>query len=124
MISGNTRIVKDDQVSRYGWVEIFQYGEWTLVCAGGWNDVGASVVCREHNYLYGKTLPKGFFGRIDRYTYWNQVNCSGTEEFLANCTHETETCDNINTNYAAVVCSNDTLVKGEKKLLSVQITIK
>ena len=81
-------------------------GIWGTICDDGWDDIDATVVCRELGLFNGTT-------RQDQYRYssgpvWlRQVNCSGNESKLSHCMHNgagnIESCSHARD--AAVQCS-------------------
>ena len=70
-----------------GRVEILYQGIWGTICDDGWDNIDATVVCRELGLFNGTTT------RQDQYRYssgpvWlRQVNCSGNESKLSHCMH-------------------------------------
>ena len=71
-----------------GRVEIFYNGQWGTICDHGWDMENAKVVCRQLGYkdairaLGGRDVPDGT-GKI----WLDDVDCSGTEQNLASCSH-------------------------------------
>ncbi|XP_051015110.1 LOW QUALITY PROTEIN: galectin-3-binding protein [Acomys russatus] len=93
-----------------GRVEIFYRGQWGTVCDNLWNLLDANVVCRALGYKNAtQALGRAAFGPGRGPVMLDEVECTGTESSLANCSslgwlksrcgHEKD---------AGVVCSNDT----------------
>ena len=71
-----------------GRVEVYHNGEWGTVCDDGWDLNDAQVVCNQlgfnrvaavrHGALYGQGI-----GRI----WLNNLNCTGAELTIENCSH-------------------------------------
>lgn len=71
-----------------GRVEILYSDQWGTVCDDKWGMQEASVVCREMGC--GAPLEvkyKAFFGSGDRQMWMDDVNCTGQEKSLAECSH-------------------------------------
>ncbi|XP_052051602.1 galectin-3-binding protein [Apodemus sylvaticus] len=106
---GAMRLVNGASASE-GRVEIFYRGQWGTVCDNLWNLLDAHVVCRALGYENAtQALGRAAFGPGHGPIMLDEVECSGTEPSLANCSslgwmvshcgHEKD---------AGVVCSNDT----------------
>uniref|UniRef100_A0A8C4Q6Q1 Serine protease 12 n=1 Tax=Eptatretus burgeri TaxID=7764 RepID=A0A8C4Q6Q1_EPTBU len=71
-----------------GRLEVFHNGEWGTVCDDQWDDQAAEVVCRQLGLL-GKA--KGWtwarFGEGSGPIHLDDVQCSGNELSLTDCTH-------------------------------------
>lgn len=87
-----------------GIVQLCHNQDWGTVCAEGWNDVDASVVCRQLGFsprgtlgvLLTVSIPDlfstdaiGHSTFVGYYTpiFLNEVSCSGSEELLLDCSH-------------------------------------
>ena len=79
-------------------------GSWGTVCDDYWGSPDAAVVCRQLGWGTSELIPfdgfKNYFiltgGTARSFAYFGQgtgsilmdnVHCSGTEQFLTNCTH-------------------------------------
>ncbi|CAH6776496.1 galectin-3-binding protein [Phodopus roborovskii] len=106
---GDMRLVNGASASE-GRVEIFYRGQWGTVCDNLWNILDANVVCRALGYENAtRALGRAAFGPGKGPVMLDEVECTGTERSLANCSslgwlksrcgHEKD---------AGVVCSNET----------------
>ncbi|KAL1779678.1 galectin-3-binding protein [Sigmodon hispidus] len=106
---GDMRLVNGASANE-GRVEIFYRGQWGTVCDNLWNLLDASVVCRALGYENAtRALGRAAFGPGKGPVMLDEVECTGTEPSLANCSslgwlksrcgHEKD---------AGVVCSNET----------------
>lgn len=98
-----------------GQVEMYVRGNWVTVCADGFDESDAQVVCRELGFGNSKTLVPGAFG--SKY-YTNSIlnlNCTGTEATIKECTFEEGTCHQRSYNYASVICSKYSMARERKK---------
>lgn len=95
----------------YGWygrVEYWVDGTYDTrqpICDEEWDDVDATVLCRERGFDGGKAVTRG---SIDPWNVGGSVqsgfNCSGSESRLLDCPHTTKSCGYNN---ADVVCYRD-----------------
>ncbi|XP_070801792.1 neurotrypsin-like [Pituophis catenifer annectens] len=79
------RLVDGDQANE-GHVELFLNGEWGRICAEGWTERAAAVVCRQLGYsgtavAIHRPYSDAWHGPI----HLDNVECSGTEHTLAEC---------------------------------------
>ena len=71
---------------RKGKVEIFNNGQWGLVCANGWDTHDAIVVCQEERLGNNGTIIKFPYNQTE--TLWlSGVDCVGNESQLSFCPH-------------------------------------
>ena len=70
-----------------GRVEIMYQGIWGTICDDGWDDIDATVVCRELGYLYGIATRRARFGSGTDPVWLSQVGCLGAESKLSHCIH-------------------------------------
>ncbi|GIM06436.1 hypothetical protein Vretimale_10756 [Volvox reticuliferus] len=87
---GAVRLLDSDSTT-WGRVEYCSEGQWGSICHDGWDDLDATVVCRQLGFQYGIALkgavangasPPGPEGmRI----WLQQVDCAGDEESLGLC---------------------------------------
>lgn len=100
-----------------GQVEMYKDGNWVTVCADGFDENDAQVVCRELGFGNSKTLVPGAFG--SKY-YTNSIlnlNCTGTEATVKECKFEEGTCAQRSYNYASVICSKYSMAREKVDLL-------
>ncbi|XP_075846071.1 galectin-3-binding protein [Microtus pennsylvanicus] len=106
---GDMRLVNGASANE-GRVEIFYRGQWGTVCDNLWNILDANVVCRALGYENAtRALGRAAFGPGRGPVMLDEVECTGTEPSLANCSslgwlksrcgHEKD---------AGVICSNET----------------
>ena len=69
-------------------MEVYYNGEWSTVCANGWDLIDAQVVCRQLGYGQAINAKSGAFYGLggSRNTFYN-VNCVGTEFTIGDCSH-------------------------------------
>ena len=73
---------------RQGRVEIFNNGQWELVCADGWDTHDAIVVCQEERLGNNGTAIKFPYNNDETETLWlSGVECMGNESQLSFCPH-------------------------------------
>lgn len=87
-----------------GIVEVYQKYFWTTLCADGFDQRDADVICRQLGYLSARVLLPGQFGRPLRYVHTVNINCTGNETDILDCEHEMGFCSSFN--YASVLCSH------------------
>ena len=68
-----------------GRVEIMYQGIWGTICDSGWDDIDATVVCRELGFVNGTATQQ--FGSGSGPVWLNQVRCLGNESKLSHCLH-------------------------------------
>ncbi|XP_030832919.1 scavenger receptor cysteine-rich domain-containing group B protein [Strongylocentrotus purpuratus] len=85
-IEGEIRLV-DGYSSDEGRVEIFHEGQWGTVCDDSWDDLDASVVCRQLGYSGngGVARSGGIYGQGSDPIYLDNVGCAGSESRLIDC---------------------------------------
>ena len=63
-------------------------GEWGTVCDDGWDTSDASVVCRQLGYPVVKGVySNARFGQGSGRIFFDDVQCSGEENSLTDCSH-------------------------------------
>ena len=99
-----------------GRVEVHYNGEWGTVCDDGWDLNDAQVVCIQLGF--GTAIAardKAFYGEGTGETWLDELNCTGIELTINNCSHNgwgNEDCNHredsgvecSNGNYACTVC--------------------
>ena len=71
-----------------GRLEVFINGEWGTVCDDGWDINDAHVACRELGYSYALSYQCcARYGRGSGRIWLDNVDCSGGESSLLNCSH-------------------------------------
>ncbi|KAF7251619.1 HHIP-like protein 1 [Varanus komodoensis] len=92
-----------------GRVEIFINGQWGTVCDDLWNSKAAAVVCRQLGYAFvTRATKKAEFGEGHSLPILlDDIQCTGHEKNLLECTHADIGVHNCNHNEdAGVICSH------------------
>ena len=79
IIGGNNKL--------QGRVEIMYQGIWGTMCDDGWDDIDATVVCKELGFLNGTVARQDRFESGSGPVWLHQVGCLGNENKLSHCTH-------------------------------------
>uniref|UniRef100_A0A8C3CIX1 Soluble scavenger receptor cysteine-rich domain-containing protein SSC5D n=1 Tax=Cairina moschata TaxID=8855 RepID=A0A8C3CIX1_CAIMO len=103
-----------------GRVEIHHNQQWGTICDDGWDLRDAEVVCRQLGCGMAVSVPgKAYFGQGHAPIWLDEVNCTGTEGAITECSLEPWGEHNCNHNEdASVVCSEPTelrLVNGPNR---------
>ena len=69
-------------------MEVYYNGEWGTVCDNGWDLNDAQVVCRQLDYGQAISAQSDvFYGRANGRIWLTNVNCTGRELVIGNCSH-------------------------------------
>ena len=69
-------------------MEVYYNGEWGTVCDDGWDDIDATVVCRQLGLgPIGTSYNSDRFGQAPGPIWLDNVQCTGNESTLASCSH-------------------------------------
>ena len=69
-----------------GRLEVFHGARWGTVCDDGFTDAAARVVCYSLGFGHiGKKVNIDLYGVGDGLIWLNNVNCSGTEQYIGEC---------------------------------------
>ncbi len=68
-----------------GRVEVYHDGEWGAVCDDFWGIADARVACRQLGYPGAETALRALEGPTDISVWLDNMNCSGSEDRLADC---------------------------------------
>lgn len=70
-------------------MEVFIRGEWGTVCDDRWDMADAFVVCRQLGYQRANAVKKGaFYGRGSGSIWMDDVECTGKEASLEECSSQ------------------------------------
>ncbi|XP_052098351.1 deleted in malignant brain tumors 1 protein-like [Mytilus californianus] len=74
-----------------GTVEIHTEGAWVQVCDAGWDDIDATVLCKEMGFSWGKALLRSQLGKVSSSSIatkaFTHFSCIGSEDRLISCNH-------------------------------------
>uniref|UniRef100_A0A8C5QYB9 Neurotrypsin n=1 Tax=Leptobrachium leishanense TaxID=445787 RepID=A0A8C5QYB9_9ANUR len=96
----------DGENTKEGRVEVFLNGEWGSVCDDGWTDNDAAVVCRQLGHRGpAKARTMAYFGEGLGPIHLDNVDCSGSENTLAECNKQDSGIHNCwHSEDAGVIC--------------------
>ena len=96
---------------RVGRLEVFHANQWGTVCDNGFTDAAARVVCYSLGFGYaGRKVNISLFGMGDGRIWFDNVNCTGTEQHIGECSRDdwgVYNCEHRND--VAVSCTDNTL---------------
>lgn len=88
-------------------MELWQDTQYALVCADGFDDTDAKVVCHSLGYRNGISICCSVFGDMPDYKISiNNVQCNGHESSILQCAYSNNADGCPNNRYASVACSN------------------
>jgi len=100
---------------RFGRLEVFHANQWGTVCSEGFSDAAATVVCYSLGFGYvGRKVNIALFGVGDGLIWFDNVNCTGTEQYIGECSHgdwRVHSC--IHDEDVAISCTDDTPVANQ-----------
>jgi hypothetical protein len=99
--------VKADQFRIDFMVVLVKYlGEDGYVCANGWTQTAAQVLCRQNGYSYGGSIGSGSAVNVQNVKpiWMNDITCSGMEKSLDECTLGRPKNHTNCTKYAEIKC--------------------
>ncbi|XP_012222886.1 lysyl oxidase homolog 3 [Linepithema humile] len=110
---GALRLTGGENGDHEGNVEILHDGKWGSICDDEWDDLEASVVCRQLGFNGAiKATTYGHFGQARRRYWMDNVYCDGTENELAKCRFDGWGISDCGSNEAAgVICAHDEKAK-------------
>ncbi|XP_071141934.1 CD5 antigen-like [Mytilus edulis] len=79
--------ITDGFAKNQGRLEIYYKGEWGTLCDDPFENVDAEVACKQLGYCSGLKLPSNKVNDGIGTIWFNNVNCSGSENHLLNCTY-------------------------------------
>ena len=98
--------VRLDPNVTYGAVEIWTENGYQLVCADGFDDFAAKVICRAGGFQHGISVCCSAFGDLEYEIGYQDFKCRGDEISILKCPHRFQHVDCPSQKYASVACSN------------------
>ena len=79
----------NNTASQYeGRIEILHNGQWGTICDHDWDLVDAKVACRMLGFSGAlRAVTNAYYGRGTGRVWLDNVECTGTETYLVNCSH-------------------------------------
>ncbi len=115
VLIATVRLVNGDSCS--GRVEVLYNGSWGTVCDNGWDLTDAAVVCRQvgcGNVI--EAMSAASFGQGSGTIWMNDVQCTGNEITLKNCSSNGWGIHNCNHKQdAGVICQRESKIFREFK---------
>lgn len=107
-INRNVVIIVKLNHPSYGIVRVWKKNNYGMVCADGFDENAARVVCKEFGYRYSiEVCCMGLEPEpTDMEFAMSDVNCDGTESGLRACRNEYADPNCSTDNYASVFCTN------------------
>ena len=104
---GNVRLVGGTSPNE-GRVEVYHNGKWGTVCNDGWDIDDATAVCRQLGHLLATSVPGvATFGAGSGPIWYDEVNCTGCETNLTQCSHNGVGVHNcVHGDDAGVICAS------------------
>lgn len=99
----------ETQYPNSGAVKVYEHdaGAYSLVCSDFFDDVDATVVCRELGFEYAQTIRCSASGAMDYNIKILDLRCKGTENLVDDCSIEWESQPTCPSGlYASVSCKN------------------
>ncbi|CAI9723082.1 deleted in malignant brain tumors 1 protein-like [Octopus vulgaris] len=94
-----------------GHAEVFYNGEWGGICDNNWNIENTIIFCQELGYTSGITL-EGSTSKYSTKTWLQNVQCSGRESYIDQCSHSDWTDQICPTNsYVRISCSPNSVYR-------------
>ena len=98
-------------------MEIFYDNTWGTICDGDWDDLDASVACRQLGLPYSnaRSYRRGAYGDGSGPIWMNGMECTGTESRLHECSHDgwgghDDSCEHYDD--AGILCTDGELLYG------------
>ena len=70
-----------------GRVEIYWNNQWSTVCDDYWDNIEATVMCKQLGYLGGSVKKAAYFGQGTGSIMLDDVDCNGRELTIFACSH-------------------------------------
>jgi len=83
----STRLAGDGATATRGRLEVYHDGKWGTVCDDSFNAFDAQVACRQLGFPFGRVADISTFGQGSGDIWMDDVECSGSESRLEQCTH-------------------------------------
>ena len=88
-----------------GRLEIYYDDTWNAICDDRWDDIDATIACKQLGHKVGYSRPGGTFPSGTANITMDEVNCAGTETKLEDCPFNGWFSHDCNsTQHAGVLC--------------------